>query len=843
MKWIQLPLLTLLLILATMFRDVSVHRSSRAFNQESEWLVVFDSPVHLNTLSFDSEIHVVSRHVPLSAAVFSTKKSDTEFTTFINAIPGVKRCIKALRDQQNSPVYPTGLALLVPSFPNSFKLIQETLQTQALQTLDALGWIVVEIPVNESFEQFKNKCLKTGLIREVHRDEIIECASHQTNDPMYSGSWHIQQANDIDIDASQAWSLIPTSAATRSIAIIEGVGFDTLNTDLTGRFIDKFNAVDNSTNVYSNTTNERHGTATCGIPGAICNNAVSAAGLGYNKLKLQLIRIGYNITTSGNFSTTSTIQAAAVNRAMAIGSTVAISMSFGTSTLQTAVQSAITSARQQGRGNKGIPVFASTGNSGLSTWTNYPASYSGVIAVGATTSADARASFSNYGTGITLSAPGSSIATTDITGAQGYGTGDNTYFSGTSAACPVAATVGALMIVVNDNLTETQVKQYLAQSCEKVGGYSYTANSTYTLSTWSTALGYGRVNMQAALQLALPQAPSLPDITISGASVSSTSPQVGQSITINANQQVTPSNGGSISPVLEYRYSIDNVWSTDDVVIGTDVSMLGAGISSESENITYTIPAGSGTRYILVRADAQNTVSELNENNNTGSISISIPAPSTVSDVTVINATVSSPSVIAGQTITISCTQRISSASTTVFPTIQYRLSTDMTWQSTDTYIGSDISTFSSSVQNENENITYVIPNTPGTRYILIKGDAGNAIAESNEYNNVTVIPIVIAAAMQVNDDSDFASSKIRIENSSVEIYPNPSSGILHAYANEFEWNSLRVLASTGEEVKLLHRTPLQLVEIIDLHELPAGNYLLQFCNSETCITRRFVLE
>jgi hypothetical protein len=843
MKWLQPLLFSMFVTWMLAITDESIDSFTDQPSVQTEWLVRFDPNKYSSCINWPEGITPLANHSPVHAIAIQTKLQENDLRNILANMDGIVRIEKGWRDTYNSPVYPTGMAILEPTNDAALRFLQETFHIQPIQKFDALSWWVVDIPVQFSFEEFRSLCIASGNFKDAHRDEIVQGMSEQTNDPMFSGSWYIHQASDMDIDATEAWSMLPSNAAQKSIAIIEGVGFDTLNADLSGRFIDRFNTTNNSSNIYSNTTNERHGTATSGIPCAIANNSISAAGLGYNKLKVQAIRIGYNVTSTGNFTSTSAMQAAAINRAMSLSSTVAISMSISFTTFQSTMQNAINNARSQGRSNKGIPVFASSGNSGLSAWTNYPASYSGVIAVGATTSADVRASFSNYGNGVTLTAPGNSIATTDITGAQGYSTGDNTYFSGTSAACPVAATVGALMIVVNDNLTEAQIKQHLAQSCEKVGGYSYTANSTHTLSTWSAELGYGRVNMQAALQLSLPQTSSTPDITLSGVSVSTASPQVGQSITINANQQVTPSNGSSISPVLEYRYSTDNVWSTDDVVIGTDISTLGAGISSESENITYTIPAGSGTRYILMRADAQNTVSELNENNNTTSISITIPAPSTASDVTVINATVSSAAVITGQTITINCTQIISSASTTTYSTLQYRLSTDMTWQSTDTYIGSDVSTFNSTVQSENENINYVIPNTPGTRYLLIKGDAGNAIAESNENNNVTVIPIVIAAAIQVHEEADFASSENRIENCSVEIYPNPSSGILQAYSIDFDWHSLRVLASTGEEVKLLHRTPLQIVEFIDLNELPTGNYLLQFCNAETCITRRIVLE
>ena len=199
---------------------------------------------------------------------------------------GVVRIEEGWRDTYNSPVYPTGIALIEPASLYATEYLQQAFNIRPTQNLDALGWLVVEIPGDYSFDEFRMRCLESGHMREVHRDEIVQGFSHQTTDPMFNSSWHLQQASDMDIDAPEAWNLLPTNSPTRSIAIIEGVGFDTLNADLAGRFIDRFNAVDNSTNVYSNTTNERHGTATSGIPGAIANNAISAAGLGYNKLNL-----------------------------------------------------------------------------------------------------------------------------------------------------------------------------------------------------------------------------------------------------------------------------------------------------------------------------------------------------------------------------------------------------------------------------------------------------------------------------------------------------------------------------------------------------------------------------
>jgi len=629
MKWIQLVLFSMLLAWLQFFMKLPSECEPSFRKSNGQWLVRFDSENRLANTHWPVNISPVSLHSPLRAVVIQTTLSEAEVIHTLKKIDGIVRIEKARRDECNAPIYPTGLAIIEPT-ANTLTFLQQTFSIQPIQRLDALGWFIAEIPAEYSFEDFKMLCEKSACIKQVHRDEIMSCQSHQTNDPMYSSAWHIQQANDIDIDAPEAWNLIPTSAPMRSIAIIEGVGFDTLNADVAGRFIDRFNAVDNSTNVYSNVTAERHGTATSGIPGAIANNAISAVGLGYNKLKLQAIRIGYNVTSAGNFTTTSVMQAAAINRAIAQTSTVAISMSFGSSSYQSAFYNAITSARIQGRSSKGIPVFASTGNSGINSWTNYPASYSGVIAVGATTSSDARASFSNYGPGITLSAPGSSIATTDITGLAGYSTGDNTFFSGTSAACPVAASVGALMLVANDQLTETQVKQLMAQSCQKVGGFNYTTNTSNPHSTWSNELGYGRVNMRAAIEQSLSQNPVISDITLSATSVSTTSPAVGQTITIFATQQVNPASGSAIFPVLEYRYSNDAVWSSDDIIIGTDASTLGSGVAAENESITFMIPAGNGTKYILLRADAQSAVNETSESNNTTVLTISLPVSSTI---------------------------------------------------------------------------------------------------------------------------------------------------------------------------------------------------------------------
>jgi hypothetical protein len=804
-----------------------------------EWVVRFNDEISLDTIQWPEEIRLASLHQPTHCAVIQSTYTRYDILNVARTIDSTAYVSAARNDSYGLPIYPTGSVILALENDSDPNRIAKQLNCAVEQHLEQLHWISVRIPIGTDYESFKEQCLAIVGVKDVFADEIIVCQSHQTNDPLYNTSWHIAQSTDKDIDANEGWNLLPANSTNLSIAIIEGVGFDTLNADLSGRFIDRYNATNQTTNVYSNATLDKHGTAVAGIPGAICNNAISAAGLGKNKLWLQVIRIGYNTTSSGTFSTSSTYQAAAINRAMSLSTTAAISMSFGSTTYQTAFYTAIQSALTQGRNNKGIPVFASSGNAGLSTWSNYPASYGNVIAIGATTSQDLRSTTSNYGPALTLSAPGSSIATTDITGANGYSTGDNTYFSGTSAAAPVAASVGTLMIVANPTITAAQVKQYLAQSCEKVGGYVYTSNATQNLSTWSNELGYGRVNMRAALQLCLAQNTGIPDIFASGTGVSSSTPTVGTTLTIQATQNTSVASNPATNSTLEYRYSLDAIWSADDVMIGTDASLLGGGIGSEIENITYTIPSGTGSRYILIMADATGQISESNENNNLTVLPITVSTGSTLPDVFITGASISANTATVGQTITINGTQnRNPLASATSYSSLQYRLSPDDVWESTDTYIGSDISTFTSIIGAEAENITYLIPNNPGNRYILLKCDASNTTVESDETNNVIAIPITIAAAAVQEETPNESGLLSEIK---LTLFPNPAHEKITPDTYGEPILAGWIYGTDGRINISVDATTLH--SSIDVRMLNPGVYLLRLVTAKGEICRRFIKE
>lgn len=128
----------------------------------------------------------------------------------------------------------------------------------------------------------------------------------------------------------------------------------------------------------------------------------------------------------------------------------------------------------------GVVVVAAAGNSGTGS-ISYPAAYSSVIAVGAVDANGKRASFSQYGTGLEVMAPGTNIYSTVPN--NGYDS-----FNGTSMATPHVAGVAGLIRSANKSLTALEVRNIIKSTAVNAGS--------------ANEYGYGIVNAYEAVKAA-----------------------------------------------------------------------------------------------------------------------------------------------------------------------------------------------------------------------------------------------------------------------------------------------------------------------------------------------------
>jgi hypothetical protein len=141
-----------------------------------------------------------------------------------------------------------------------------------------------------------------------------------------------------------------------------------------------------------------------------------------------------------------------------------------------------------------IVVAAAMGNAGEEgNPTMYPAAYPGVLAVGAVAESLRRASFSNTGRHIGISAPGVNILSTLPTRPAPPYRSESEYasWSGTSMATPHVAGAAALVLARNTGWTAQQAKDRLRGTATKVAGMRGRP--------WTPSYGDGLLNVEAAL--------------------------------------------------------------------------------------------------------------------------------------------------------------------------------------------------------------------------------------------------------------------------------------------------------------------------------------------------------
>ncbi len=300
-------------------------------------------------------------------------------------------------------------------------------------------------------------------------------------DPSYTQQWDLYEATG-GINAPAAWD--KSTGAGINVAVID-TGYRP-HADLSGQILQGYDFI--STTTIANDGSGRdtdasdpgdwtpagscgtgipaadqnsswHGTHVAGTIAAKTNNGLGVAGIAYNA-KIVPARVlgrcgGYtsDIADAMVWASGGTVTGVPANANKAR----VLNLSLGgTGACDTTTQNAINSAR-----SRGAVVVVAAGNSNTNAINSNPGNCAGVITVAATNRSGGKASYSNYGTNVTIAAPGgdngAGILSTLNSGTTTPASDNYAYYMGTSMATPHVAGVVALMLAANPNLTPDDV--------------------------------------------------------------------------------------------------------------------------------------------------------------------------------------------------------------------------------------------------------------------------------------------------------------------------------------------------------------------------------------------------
>lgn len=334
----------------------------------------------------------------------------------------------------------------------------------------------------------------------------------------------------------------------------------------------------------------------------------------------------------------------------------------------------------------------------------------------------------------TLSAPatagaGGTVAVTDTTANTGAG------------AAPASVTrfylSANLLVDASDLMLQSRSVPALAAGASSSGSTTLTIPAGTTAGVYylvAQADGTGAILEPNELNNTRFAAVSIgPDLTVSSWTVP-TKAAAGGTIVVTETTR-NGGGGGSGASATGFYLSSNVTLDAADFALSPrrDVPALGPGESSQATT-TLTLPnVASGTWYLIGRADDGLAVAETQEGNNLRFATLQIGP-----DLSFANMTVPT-SAVAGGTVNVTALVRNGGAAAAGASVVRFYLSTNTTFDAADTLLNAE-RTVPPLAPDATHNGTTTVPlptGVAGSYYLLAIADAGQAVAESSEANNV----------------------------------------------------------------------------------------------------------
>lgn len=323
--------------------------------------------------------------------------------------------------------------------------------------LAKIGVTIIEAPADR-IDQLKKEFKADPDVRFAEYDGLVQALDVFPNDPGFPSQYGL-----INIRAPQGWA-ISTGSSIVTIAVIDS-GVDGSHPDLLAKLLPGYDFVESDSvpqDEYG------HGTHVSGIAAASTNNGTGVSGVSWGAQILP-VRV---LDASGNGSYTAV--AAGIVWAVDHGAQI-LNLSLGGVSPNSTLLNAVAYAYDHG-----TLIIASSGNDGSGNL-RYPARYPVVVSVGSTNSINQRSSFSNYGSGLDLMAPGESIFSTNPGGGYGIRTG-------TSMSTPYVSGLAAILWGMPGFGGAFAIETAMEKSAFDLGSVG-----------WDGEYGYGLIQMDAAL--------------------------------------------------------------------------------------------------------------------------------------------------------------------------------------------------------------------------------------------------------------------------------------------------------------------------------------------------------